>query len=225
MTQRQASQMQIYTDDSGLIAQASGDFFFGMFFTRHEQMWRGIVKRKKKEVGLSRALHFHKISSKIDDRNFMQIKSIFEALAHYSASWYFRGIHMSRDRLEVGNQVMSSGQLYDAIQRIVARRFLTGVTDKNILLVVEERNRPKGDTYIPLGLARYLDYFQRKQGREQRIEVVARRNSEDDLLQVADCLTAAIRVMYEGTSNPNKNTLSEMLTKPPLKDRISIWEY
>lgn len=215
--------MEIYLDDAGAIA-ASNPFVIGMFFTWRGDMWRGIVRDRRTSFGYPCEMHFAKISRNESDRRYRFIRLVFELLARYDKTWYFRAMHVPQHKLSIWKQEHGSvREVFDYIVDQATERFLRGVPERCARLVIDSHSRARGDSYIPTGLQTYLNIIAPIYNAPS-VSVRMADSRDEPLLQIADCLTGALRQTFYPSENPNKLALAAFYRKR-LAQRCSVWEY
>ena len=215
--------MEIYLDDAGAIA-ASNPFVIGMFFTWRGDMWRGIVRDRRTSFGYPCEMHFAKISRNESDRRYRFIRLVFELLARYDKTWYFRAMHVPQHKLSVWKRDHRSvRETFDYIVDQATERFLRGVPERSANLVIDSHSRTRDDSYIPAGLQAYLNTIAPIYN-APTVTVRMADSRDEQLLQVADCLTGALRQTFYPSGNHNKLDLAHFY-RQHLSHRCSIWEY
>lgn len=218
--------MEIYTDDSGVGRPNAECFIMGMWLTWRPLYWRALIREIRAQHNYPYQLHFHKMGSTWEDRRYKVLYTLLQTLAKHSKTWYYRGMYVGPDSYPEWQAKYSNSQaVYDWAMQASAIRFMKGVPEVGINLIVEQRNRPKNDRFIPDGLEEMLraeGYF----GADKVIKVLVRQPAQDDLLQVADFFTSALRVKYHPGTNKCKLRFADALDwYDPVADRVRVWEY
>jgi hypothetical protein len=221
LTKKPVDVMQIFLDESGAIRD-NGPFLAGLWFTWKSDLWRAKVEEVRRMYGFFYEWHFHKITG--IDLRYMSMGSLLHQLDEYNKTWYYRGIYVSDTSYKAWRKEHYTTQgIYDFIVETVATRFLHSFPEKSANLIIDKKNRPKNDLYLPQGLEEHLNELHENKD-WPLISISMADSKEEPLLQVVDCITAAIRQWYFPAKNNEQKTMLALLAKR-LKNRISIWEY
>jgi len=166
-------------------------------------------------------MHFHKVSRKQNDKRYEMIQAILSHLVKYDKTWYFRMLFVSKDKQSKIWKYDSVIDIYDGLMSIFFDRFGGHYPENFSIITLDEKNRPCWDDYIPSGIEKFLN---NKVGeRTKTVFTVKTANSAwNDLLQVSDIITAAIRQLFVPSNNKNKQKLAATLLQS--SDRIKIWD-
>lgn len=219
--------MEIYTDDAGVGRAGTEGFIMGMWLTWRPLYWRSLIRELRNQHRYPYRLHFSKIGTKWEDGRYRFCYSLLRTLAKYTRTWYYRGFYVAPEHYPFWQvQHPDSQAVYDWALRETAGRFLNGIPENDIRLVVEQRNRPPGDTFIPTGLEALLNNRRHFGAKQKSITVDVSKPEEDDLLQVADFLTSAVRCRYiPGTNKCKYRFADASVWHEPIASRMAVWEF
>lgn len=215
------SEIEAYVDESGAV-KPGGPFVAGIWFTKHPLLWRKIIEERREDCHYGYELHFHKISGTASDLRAFAVRQIFRKLFNVKHSWYSRMIYVRETYLDLWKG-FKAVDIYDTMISEMLLRFVIKAKADLCTVVIDEKNRPLSDNFIPDGLDALLNTRSTALG-GPRIRVQVRSSKHDDLLQLVDLLTAAVRQIYHPSGNINKY-LACNLIEPLINDRIGIWEW
>lgn len=216
---RPKKRMYIFVDESGCV-NANQAFIAGAWFTWRPDLWEDIIFTLRKHQNFWREMHFHRISRKPNDSQFEMIQALIKNLRKFKRTWYARLLYVSeKDHLEQWRD-LTSVDLYDNLMIRLLNKFGGHFPEKEAVIYLDEKNRPRWDDYIPNGLEEYLN---NNIGLKTGTNVIIKTShcSENNLLQVSDIITSATRQMFVPSGNENKQILAASLIN--VFDRIKIW--
>lgn len=211
----------VYIDEAGSVRQGK-PFTVGLFITWRDEMWREIIRDIRRKLHYTASLHFHKISTKPDDRRVLVYQRIIDKLHAYPKTWYGRTVYVDRKRAQFLRR-MSEVDAYDLVMTHVIEKFIPAVRDRKIHVVVSDKHRPVFDDYLPSGLEARLNQLSGKRSWGQTFDVCLRPASADDLLQLSDFLASAEWQKQHPSANPNKLQLTRQLFHGGTEQRIVRW--
>ncbi len=212
--------MYVYVDESGGL-RANQLFIAGAWFTWRPKFWLTTTSTLRSNLNFWREMHFHKVSRKNGDSQYEMIQALLNQLVVAQKTWYARFMYVNEEEQLARWRDYSCVDIYDFLMGHLFNRFGGHFPEKHCVIVLDEKNRPHWDNYIPVGLERYLNmHAGTRTNTTFKVETAS--SSHDDLLQVSDILTAAVRQLYIPSNNPNKRKLA--LTVSQVMDRIKIWD-
>lgn len=209
--------MGIWLDESGTLKPGEPLWVLG-FFTWKFDVWYKIVSDQKQHCGLKAEMHFQKVSGGPKDRRYAFGRRLAWALDKYKKSWYARALYV-----KAWPANMPTATAYDRMVSELATSVFHRIPEPRAILTVDRRNRPKGNMFIPDGLEHRLSFYSRY-GLAPVTEVRQADSAYDDLLQVADFLTGALRQLEVPSGNAAKRQLASMI-QPLIDTRIKIFEW
>ncbi|RJX19843.1 MAG: DUF3800 domain-containing protein [Ammonifex sp.] len=212
--------MWVFVDESGCL-RANQLFVAGAWFTWKPRFWMNHVHALRQKLGFYREMHFHKVSRRSNDPQYEMIQALFALLAQHSKTWYARILHISSSHQIEAWRNLSSVDIYDNLMSIFFDRFGGHYPEEYSVVVLDEKNRPWWDDYIPNGLQGYLNNnVGLRTNTVFRIKTAD--SSQHDLLQISDVITAGVRQLLVPSENPNKRILAGTLLQAI--DRIKTWD-
>lgn len=195
-------------DEAGTTADRH--FVGAAFVTPEPDEWRDRIDRA---IGYPYSLHFHKLARKPDGR-YKATKIVLELLRRHP-DWYAHFIHIDRrlvDQSRFGNEDNIEFNYW--MGQLIKRR--TTRLGRCYNAIIAERERRRGDRYMPQVLQDQLDkrsYFDDAPHVDLTIDLAR----HDRLLQVADFIGSATRQLYQPSGNPMKEEIANevaTLVKP-----------
>jgi hypothetical protein len=186
-------------DEAGSTAERH--FVGAAFVTPEPDLWR---ERIDKASGYPYSLHFHKLARRPDGR-YHATKAVLQLLRRYT-DWYGHFIHVDRQLVVpafFGNQENIEFNYW--MGQLIKRR--TARDGRCYQVIVAERERTRGDRYMPIILQDQLDkrrYFDDAPHVELDMEYAR----HDRLLQLADLIGSATRQLYQPSGNPIKEEIA-----------------
>jgi len=211
--------MEGYVDESGAFS-CGGPFVAGIWFTAHPDLWRGIIRERRDAERYGYSFHFSEISRHRNDWQFRVVRRLFHDLRRIQKSWYARLIHVPPACIAEW-QTQSVQEKYDTIIGEMIYRFGPHAMTEKLRLVISDRSRSMSDNFLPEGIEEGLN---QDSTCSTAFNVQIMSHKLDDLLQIADLMTSAVRQIYHPGDNPNKIALAEMI-RPLLDRRISVWHW
>lgn len=209
-----------YLDESGAV-RASSAFVAGLFFTSHPDLWKKIIQERRSAEDYWYELHFKKVSRNPDDRRAKTIERVLFALDKVKRSWWSRLIYVPNGSADK-YRGMSRLDLYDNLVANLAIKFGPAAYCDQIELIIDNKNRPADDTFLPHGLEEHLNRVSPEAG-GPFFTVIMGDSKTDDLLQLCDLITSGIRQYYVPSDNFIKKYFAGMLASF-IDDRIKIWK-
>lgn len=215
MTLKTSEVMEVFVDESGAI-RATEPFYAGLWITWQGKLWRAMVSDQRVAESFFKEFHFHKISRDPNDWRYRFGRRVAEKLQY--KTWYGRLLHVPGEKLDQWRR-MSRREIYDTLVTELLMKFTPRIPEPRIVVTIDERNRPKDDDYIPVGLeARLRDRLP-----DKKIEVRLASSKDEDLLQVADLLVGAVRQLTYPSGNPNKESLGQLVAPYTHGERPRVW--
>lgn len=221
MAPKTENRLWVFLDESGAV-RSNQAFVAGFWVTEAPEVWRNIVRILRRARNTWGELHFHEISRKPDDPGFLLAKDILYWLRHMG-KWYARFIYVSEQYLQLW-KAHSANRVYDFLVSQLCSRFLPHAKGRQGLLVIDEKKRPAWDIAIPYGLETLVNEISRRNG-GPIFHVLTADSAEDDLLQVCDLLTAAMRQHFVPSGNENKEHLGRIVAHMRASARVKLWEW
>lgn len=212
--------MYIYVDESGCL-RANQLFVAGAWFTWVPDMWLKTIQDIRERQGFWREMHFHKISNNENDHRCQMIRDLLIHLCKYPKTWYFRMIFVSEEEQLNRWKNYCSTDIYDNLMSMFFDRFGGYFPEHCTEIILDEKNRPVWDDYIPTGIEEFLNSNVGVKT-NTKFFIKTGNSADNDLLQVGDVLTAAIRQLYVPSENRNKKDLANALLQAG--KRIKIWD-
>ncbi|WP_041570786.1 DUF3800 domain-containing protein [Candidatus Desulforudis audaxviator] len=191
MTVKAVKTMYVFVDESGCL-RANQAFLAGAWFTWMPVFWLNVARRLRHDSRFWRELHFHKVSRQQNDRQYEMIQALLALLAKYRKTWYARLLYVSEADQLAGWRDCSCVDIYDNLMSRLFGRFGGHFPERRCVIVLDEKNRPHWDNYIPVGLQAFLN---RSVGvkTDTEFEIVTASSETNDLLQISDIVTSAMR--------------------------------
>lgn len=186
-------------DEAG--STADRHFVGAAFATMEPDAWR---ERIEKAIRYPYSLHFQKLPSRPDER-YRATKMVLALLRRYP-DWYAHFLHVDRSRV---NRAMFSRrrdiEFNYWMGLLIKRR--TSRTGRCYRVIVAERERTRGDRYLPEMLQGQLDERAAFEG-GAHVQLDLDFARHDRLLQVADLIGSATRQLYEPSGNRIKEEIA-----------------
>lgn len=207
--------MDVFLDESGAV-RAAGPFYAGLWLTWQADKWRAMVSDQRAAESFLKEFHFHKISRSPNDWRYRFGRRVARKFLY--KNWYARLLHVSENKLHQWRQ-LSRRDIYDTLLTELLVKFAPHIPEPRIVVTIDERNRPKDDDYLPVGIEAVL----REMLPHKDIKVRLANSRDEDLLQVADLLVGAVRQLKYPSGNPNKKVLAQLIEPYTLGERPRVW--
>jgi hypothetical protein len=186
-------------DEAGTISDRH--FIGAAFATNEPDLWR---ERLDQAIDYPHSMHFHKIGRKADGR-YRATKTVLDLLRRHN-DWYAHFIHIDRtlvdpSRFGFEDQIEFNYWMGQLIKHRTKR------PGRCYRVVVAQRERTRGDRYLPELLQQQLDsrsYFDDAPHVDLAIDVPR----HDRLLQVADLIGSGTRQLFLPSGNPLKEEIA-----------------
>ncbi|ADU50137.1 hypothetical protein Tmar_0012 [Thermaerobacter marianensis DSM 12885] len=219
MAYKTSEVMEVFLDESGAL-RATEPFYAGLWITWQGDKWRTMVSDQRAAEAFFKEFHFHKISRNPNDWRYRFGRRIARKFIY--KNWYARLLHVPGDKLDQWRR-MNRRDIYDTLLTELLVKFAPHIPEPRIVITIDERNRPKDDDYLPVGIEAILrDVLPHKQ-----IEVRLASSSNEDLLQVVDLLVGAVRQLKYPSGNQNKKALARLIQPYTIgeKPRVWVWDW
>jgi len=176
-------------------------FVGAAFVTPEPDLWRDRIERA---IDYPHSLHFRKLGRKPDGR-YRATKTVL-GLLRRSPDWYGHYIHIDRrlvDQGRFGNEDQIEFNYW--MGQLIKRRTMR--PGRCYQVIVAERERIRGDRYMPDLLQRQLDsrsYFDDA----PHVDLTLDYARHDRVLQIADLFGSATRQLHERSGNPLKEEIA-----------------
>lgn len=211
--------MEVFLDESGAL-RATEPFYAGLWITWQGDLWREMVADQRAAESFFKEFHFHKISRKPDDWRYRFGRRVAQKFQY--KNWYARLLHVPGDKLDEWRR-MSPIDIYDTLLTELLLKFAPHIPEPRIVVTIDERNRPKDDDYLPVGLEELMREM--LPGKEVKVRLAS--SADEDLLQLVDLLVGAVRQLRYPSGNPNKQALARLIEPYTLgeKPRVWVWDW
>jgi hypothetical protein len=211
----------VYLDESGGL-RADKPFVVGFWATRNPLRWLTFIRKYRELHNAWGELHFHAISRKPTDRRYLLARDILRAM-QYAGNWYARFIYVAEDYLDQWRSA-AANQVYTFIIKQLCTRFLPYVQAREARLVIDRKVLPACDVSIPYGLEAVVNSLSSSLG-GPHFEVETADSATNDLLQVSDLMTAAMRQFFVPSGNQNKEELGSIVAGMRGGQKVRLWDW